>query len=106
MAEDELALKLERVVSNPGEAPRVAHKFSYARVGSQVVLEVGHFDLAEIHSAASTKPRKPGAPVQTKFYVSARFALSPESVLDLLNVSEQMVRDLRKSKVLPEETTR
>ena len=103
MAEDHTTLKLERVVSDPGESPRVAHKFLYARIGSQVVLEVGFFDLAEIHRAISSDASLAGEPVRAKLYVTARFALSPEAVFDLEKISSMIANDLRKSGNLPKD---
>ncbi len=88
-----LSIKTTRVVQNKEAAPTLAHKFTYARVGPDIMLEVGHFDLVELSAAIQAAQK--GDAAETSLYVTNRFSLSPQGALSLLETAQRMVQDLK-----------
>ncbi|MCB1042782.1 MAG: hypothetical protein KDC35_07575 [Acidobacteria bacterium] len=90
-----ISIKTKRIVSSQAQAPAQAHKFTYARVGPDIVLEVGHFDLVELSAAIQLAQK--GQDAQTSLHVTHQFALSPQGAMSLLETAQQMVQDLKNS---------
>lgn len=103
MSQKPLSIKTTRVVINKQEPPTLAHKFTYARVGPDIMLEVGHFDLVELSAAIQAAQK--GDTSEASLYVSSRFALSPQGALSLLETAQRMVQDLKNSGMIKFQST-
>ena len=86
-------VKVERVLVNPDDPPKPAHKFVWTRVGSDLMLDVGHFDLVELRNAI-TEGGKGGKEGTAKFYVTDRFILTPPVVNELIEAMTKLKDDL------------
>ena len=93
-------LKLERIIPDNSQRPVPAHKFFWARVGTDILFEVGFFDLVELRTALETaRAHKPTEPV--KVILAGRFTISPTAALDLLQTTQSLVDDLKSQGMIP-----
>lgn len=104
VAKREAQIKVERTGVGPLAPPTAAHKFLFTRVGAEIVLEVGFFQMAELREAVETSrattaalyPGAPGGPQPptVKLYISHQFSLSPQGVMDLISIARELEKDL------------
>jgi len=89
-------IKLKRVLVNPQIPPKPAHKFLFTRVGVDLVLEVGYFDLPELREAVEAGKSKAenAEPDEVQLHITDRFVLSPQGVMDLAQVANQLQQDV------------
>jgi hypothetical protein len=95
----ETQIKLRRHLVNPSVPPKPAHQFMWTRVGTDIVLEVGYFDLPELRTALQRAKDK-GQPAETSFYVTDRFTLTPTSVASLVQAGKDLARDMEQQRML------
>lgn len=94
-------LTIKRHLLDPTAAPKPAHRFFYSRVGSEIALDVGYFDLFDLLTLQSApEGESAGKPREAVFNVTDRFVLSPESAYYLLETAKSLVADLRKNGIL------
>ena len=98
--EREVTVAIKRELVNPSAPPKPAHKFVYAKVGHEICLDVGHFDLAEVAKLVE-EARKGGGTATVPLLVTERYCLSPDGALDMLKTAKALVDDLRKHGMLP-----
>ena len=97
-------VKIERVLVNPGDPPKPAHKFIWTRVGDDLMLDVGHFDLVELRGAIK-EGGESGKEGTAKFYVTDRFMLTPQVVLELREAMTKLMGDLEEKEKAAEEAS-
>jgi hypothetical protein len=89
---EEASLRIKRVLTNPDVPPKTVNKFMWARVGTDVCLEAGFFDLFELREAVEAA-RTAGQSSEVTLRVTDRFVLSPQAVADLIQVVREMETD-------------
>lgn len=90
-------IRVKRVLVDPNSAPKAAHKFMFTRVGVDIVLEVGHYDLSKLREAieADKAGKTNDAELQeVDLFISDRFVLSPQGVSDLASVAKSLESDM------------
>ena len=93
-------LKMRRILVNPSEPPKALNRIFWTRVGQEIVIEAGHFDIVDLRTAVRT-PRESGdSPVELDFYITDRFVLTPNAVKDIYDVWQELVADLVDNKML------
>lgn len=92
---DGVTLKLRRNLLAPLSPPKPAQQFAWARVGPEIQLEVGHFDLPELRDAIK-RAEESGAPAEATLNVTDRFVLSPQGVANLARIASEMMADMKK----------
>ena len=100
MADEELALKFRRVVVNPADGPRAVQKFIWTRVGNEILVDVGYFDLVDLNAAIKRKKGDPGDDVELNFFITSRFSITPEAAREALSTFEALVRNLEENGLL------
>jgi hypothetical protein len=86
--------KLNRVLVS-SEPIQAAHRFLYTRVGAEIVLDVGYFDLPDLKEKVDAAKGVPGAVVESTFFVTHRFSLSPEAAAQLAETVNMLVKNLK-----------
>jgi hypothetical protein len=89
-------IRLKRVLADPSAPPKAAHKFMFTRVGVDIVLEVGYFDLPALREAVERGKEAPkdAEPEEVTLHITDRFVLSPQGVTDLAGVAKQLESDM------------
>ncbi len=89
-------IKIRRVLVDSQAPPKAAHKFLFTRVGVDLVLEVGYYDFPELRDAikASESEARSAEPPIVTVNVTDRFVLSPQGVMDLAQVAEELKKDV------------
>lgn len=100
MSEQPVELRLERIKLREDAPPYPAHKFFYTRVGPDILLEIGHFDLVELRSALE-ESRESGERSDVKIFISDSFSLSPQAAFELMQMAQRLVDDLKSQGYLP-----
>lgn len=97
----EVQLKVNRVLQNSNLPPKQLNKVFWTRVGSDIQLDLGHFDLPNlreaINASADSKEVQP-----VNLMVTDRFIVSPSSAMDIYNTFSEIIEDLRKNNILPQ----
>jgi hypothetical protein len=75
-ASGEGVANIRRILVNPSP-PKAAHLMGWTRVGDQVLLEVGHFDLLAVHQQVSGET--PPKALNIDWLVTDRFILNVEA---------------------------
>jgi hypothetical protein len=91
-----LQIKVNREVKTSGP-PKIVHKFNWVRVGPDVMLEVGYFDLLDLRTAVEAG-KSGDAEAAATLHVTDQFALSPQAVIDLIDVVGQLGKDIEAMK--------
>lgn len=78
-------MRVTRVVLNPAEPPRGAHWVGFSRVGGEVVMDVGFFDMPKLVNLLKelSKSSAPTAELEVEVSVFARYAMAADSFLRL-----------------------
>lgn len=98
-----------RRVPLDGSPPRVAHNIAWTRVGGQILLEVGHFDLFALNKLMQEESKRdtPSEELSIDWFISDRFVLDFDSAERLVNVAKLLDQELlRIRQAFIEETTR
>ena len=97
-------LELRRVLLDAGP-PSAAHNFGWARVGAEVVLEVGYFDLSAIHAAVQKSSETSEEIIPVDWFITNRFVMSLDAAERLVEIVQLLKADLQKLKrAIPENT--
>lgn len=92
-------IALKRIVVDPAQPPEAAHAFVWARVGGQFLLEVGFFDMLEIHGAVTAARDEAKEEKESpSLIITRRYVLSPEAVSQLSETVDAMMKELPKLK--------
>jgi len=106
MADEQVRLTVKRQLTAPDSPPKPAHKFAFFRVGTDVSLEVGHYDMPELQQAVekARSRAKLGQtdPVEVTLYVTDRFFLTPQNISDLVRIAGELQADMAANLVAPE----
>ncbi len=86
-------IKVRRELVEPQTPPKAAHKFLFTRVGVDIVLEVGFFDLLQLREAVEARNSQ-AEPPEVILHVTDRFTLSPQGLQDLSAIVKQLVEDM------------
>jgi len=97
MSQKTIAIQARRVLPEKGRAPEAAHQFGFSRVGTDIVLEVGHFDVTELSGRLGQAQQQQAESVQIELTVSHRFVLTPQSALSLFETAQKLILDLQNS---------
>lgn len=93
--EPEVQLQLKRTLVDGASTPcKVVHKFYWTRVGSDISLDIGYFDLAELRAAINRAHEKPEEPQSLNLYVTDRLVLSASGAQSFIESAEQLKEDL------------
>lgn len=94
-----LNLTVNRILMSPDTPPKPGHKFLWTRVGTEVMLEVGHFDLVElkraVDEATDSESKSSNSPVS--LYITDRFFLNLANAVELSKAVNSMLKDLKTS---------
>lgn len=97
----EARLKINRVLQNANLPPKQLNKVHWTRVGSDLQLDFGHYDLPNLRDAINAyQDSKEVQPVN--LMVTDRFVISPTTAVDLHNTFSAIVQDLRENNLLPQ----
>ena len=103
MSGDTFTVALRRVFVSPNSVPKPVHRFFWTRVGMDVLLDVGYFDLTEVGQALErAKVLEVPATPEVPFYITDRFFVSPAAVPELYKAVGELMQDLRSSGLLPQ----
>ena len=94
MTQKTIAIQAKRVLADKSPAT-VAHQFGFSRVGTDLVFEVGHFDITELSTQLNAAQRDGRETVAAELIVSHRFSLTPQAALSLLETAQKMMMDLQ-----------
>ncbi len=101
---ERIGVSLERILLRPDEPPKPIHRFFYAVVGNEISLEVGYYDIRTLHLAMKARKSGSDEPVESKFYVTDRFVLSPSAAVDMYRNARNLLKFLKEQDLLPEGT--
>lgn len=104
MADQGVSLRLNRVLVDSTAPPKSMHRIMWTRVGDMIVLELGHFDLAELRQVinAHKELQKPDEkPADVNFFVTDRFFVTPSIAKELHNDLDGLVNDLQMHSIIP-----
>lgn len=90
-----------RIVVDPSRAPRQVHRFFYTRVGTEMVIDVGYYDTAELRIAIEGVREvgaDPGKALDVPFFVTDRFVLSVSAAEDFIRTADFVRADLEKQR--------
>jgi hypothetical protein len=93
MPERDKVLSVRRVLATPA-AGKVVHNFGWARVGQEILFEVGHFDLFAVSAALQSDSESP----VIDWYITDRFVLSLDAAERLVGSLTEIAEELRKLK--------
>jgi len=104
MRDPRVTLNVRRNLANP-EPPTALHQARYSRVGSDILLEVGYFDLPELRDAMerARNIESAGNSADVTLHVTHRFSMSPQGVRALAHTVQRMLQDLQASGMLQAE---
>lgn len=97
MTEDRITLQVRRSLVNPSAPPKALHQALFTRVGTDIALDLGHFDLPELREVIERAKAAGSGPTELTLHVTDRFVLSPQNVQSLWRTMQQIVKDLRDS---------
>lgn len=97
----EIPIPFKRVVGSETSPPLAIQRFIFTAVGTDIQVEAGYTDLADIREAVELfKQRKKIKPVP--FYISARMLLQPSAVASFLNTAKKIEEHLKTQGVVIE----
>jgi hypothetical protein len=89
-----VSLRLERHLVDGAGLPLTVQHFLLTRVGNDILLEAGFFDLVELKTAIDGA--KGGGPLAVRLYVRDRVMMSRETLRQLQGAVEHILRGMDK----------
>ena len=96
-----IAIDGERVLLDRSTNPKALHKILWTRVGSEVQLDLGYYDINEVNTAIEEGKKKQAERVSTNLYITDRFVVSPTTVVQLSEDIEGLVKSLKEVNLWP-----
>lgn len=93
--EQTLALQLVRRVINEDSPPEPAHHFVFTRVGNEVLLETGFFNLVELKEAIDSSIA--GTPGKATLTIRHRLLLTPQVLEQLFTATSQILSGFKET---------
>lgn len=93
-------IAMHRIIVNPNEPPKALNRIFWTRVGSEIVIEAGHFDIVELRTAINAPRESNAEPVEVDFFVTDRYVVSPNAVQDIYIVLKELFDDLVENKLI------
>src|SRR5690606_11390635 len=97
----EAKVKINRVIQNSNAPPKQVNKVFWTRVGSDIQLDFGYFDLPSLREAINAYSES-SDPQPVNLIITDRFVLSAKSALEIHGELSRMVDDLRENAMLPQ----
>lgn len=93
---DHVPMSVHRVLLD-ASPPVVIHHLSWARGGTEILLEVGYFDLLQVHEELNEVRSGEATGMEVDWFVSNRFILSIETARRMLASLSQLTELVRKA---------
>lgn len=91
-----MAIRLNRVLVQGALTPyKVVQRFVWTRVGPDVTLDIGYFDMVELHQASEGVAASAEKDQAVNFYVTDRLVLSGTGIQSFIESAEQLKAHLR-----------
>jgi hypothetical protein len=97
MADEAVALRLERTPLLPPEVPPIpVFHFGFTRVGNQVLLEPGYVDLVELRGAIEQlRGELPSEPViAVHIFIKEKYLLDREALIRLRDAADEILQSM------------
>lgn len=85
-------LLVRRHIVDGAETPSIAQHFLFTRVGKDILLEAGYFDLVELKSVLDSAG--PGGSAEVQLYISNRVMVGVKTLRQLRDATEQILNGL------------
>ena len=102
-----LRMNLTRIIVNPNAAPKALHQIMWTRVGHELEIAAGFFDLNELRNVIEEGKRKQSGSneglelaVDVKIFITDRFTVSPEIAGRIYEEFGKLIADLRQEGLL------
>ena len=95
MTQKPIAIQARRVLTQPHESPKAAHQFAFSRVGTDLVLEIGNFDITDLSAKLGQAQKDNQESIQADLFITHRFSLTPQAALSLFEAAQKMLMDLQ-----------
>ena len=105
MAQEEkkqLRMNIRRTLIDPRQPPKPAHHFLWTRVGADITLDVGYFDLPEVR-AVLERAKTVDNP-DLSLFVTDRFTLTAQGIANLIRAAHDLENDLTAQGLWPPPT--
>ena len=94
--EPEVQIQIRRMLVAGASTPsKVVHKFYWTRVGTDISVDIGYYDLVELRDAIGALREDPAGGQVVNLYVTDRLLLSPSGAQSFIESAEQLKNDLR-----------
>jgi hypothetical protein len=100
--EKKVRINIRRTLVDPKLPPKPAHHFLWTRVGADITLDVGHFDLPEVRAVMEKAKSVDNADLI--LFVTDRFTLTPQGLSNFLQAAHDLEKDLKAQGMWPPPT--
>lgn len=94
MSKTPIAIQAKRNLLHK-DPPLAAHQFGFSRVGTDIVLEVGTFDVTALGGLLAQAQKEGKSTVEAELNIAQRFSLTPQGALSLFETAQKLVLDLQ-----------
>ena len=99
MPRKSITLNLKRNLVAPKEPPKPLHQLLFTRVGHDIQLDAGYFDMVELRPFVDQANE---TATELTFNVTDRFLITPTNAMQIYESLTAMVKDIRENNLLPE----
>lgn len=101
--EEKMTIKIKRVVTDPSKPILTAHFIGFSRVGQDIMMDIGFWDLNDLANILNEAKSKGEAEIEATGYINERYSIPLNAFSNLFDRVNEFMDILKKEGYIKDE---